>query len=162
MESWKLKHHVYKWNAVAAPAGQKGGEISQKFAGSPNETQFSTLVKPWFDLQIICAFQREDFDPIPNVEAVFLQIKKRGPPLIAAQDAILYQKFVQYGFGGWKKSLRLTYKPIFTYQQWKRLSAELRFAEEATPTQLTFEQWLGLFACFVQRVHYAKQVTIFE
>ena len=137
-------------------------EAAQKFVGSPSETQFSILAKPWFDLQVIHAFQREDFDPIPNVEAVFLQIKKRGPPLVGAPDALSYQKFVEYGFGGWKKSLRLTYKAIFTYQQWKRLAADLHFAEEATPTQLTFEQWLGLFACFRQRVPPTKQATIFK
>ncbi|MCX6048558.1 MAG: 23S ribosomal RNA methyltransferase Erm [Chloroflexi bacterium] len=137
-------------------------EAAQKFAGSPHETQFSILAKPWFDLQMIHNFQREDFDPIPNVEAVFLQIKKRGPPLVAAQDAPIYQKFVQYGFGGWRKSLRLTYKPFFTYHQWKRLWQDLQFPAEATPTQLSFEQWLGLFACFTEHVPDTKQKLIFK
>ncbi|CAN5734140.1 N/A [soil metagenome] len=137
-------------------------EAAQKFVGSPHETQFSILTKPWFDLQVIHIFQREDFDPIPNVEAVFLQIKKRGPPLVTTQEAMLYQKFVQYGFGGWNKSLRFTYKRIFTYQQWKRLWFDLQFPAEATPTQLSFEQWLGLFKCFIARVPDAKQKLIFE
>jgi 23S rRNA (adenine-N6)-dimethyltransferase len=135
-------------------------EAAAKFSGTPRETQFSTLAKPLYDLQIIRALRRTDFEPIPNVDSVLLYIKKRYSSLLREEDVFLYRKFVRYGFGRWKNSLKLIFKPIFTYQQWKRLSKDLDFALDATPSTLTFEQWLGLFECFKQRVPDYKQACI--
>lgn len=135
-------------------------EAAEKFSGNPAETQFSILAKPWFDIQIIRELRRTDFDPVPSVDSVLLRIKKRHAALIRNQDAFLYRSFVRYGFGTWKSSLKLSFKPIFTYQQWKHLSKDLHFSLNTTPTKLTFEQWLGLFQSFRQRVPESKQACI--
>ena len=135
-------------------------EAAEKFSGSPSETQFSILAKPLFHLQIIRELRRTDFEPVPNVDSVLLHIKKRHSLLVREEDTFLYRNFVRYGFGRWKNSLKLIFKPIFTYQQWKRLSKDLHFPLDATPSKLTFEQWLGLFECFRQRVPSHKQAYI--
>jgi len=135
-------------------------EAAEKFSGRPSETQFSILAKPLFDLQIIRELRRTDFGPIPNVDSVLLHIKKRPSLLVREEDTLLYRSFVRYGFGAWKNSLKLIFQPIFTYQQWKCLSKDLHFSLDATPTKLTFEQWLGLFDCFKQRVPSNKQANI--
>lgn len=135
-------------------------EAAEKFSGNPKETQFSILAKPWWNLQIIRELRRTDFEPIPNVDTVLLHIKKRCSLFLQEEDTILYHSFVRYGFGRWKNSLKLIFKPIFTYQQWKRLSKDLHFPFDATPSELTFEQWLGLFDCFKQRVPSNKQAYI--
>jgi 23S rRNA (adenine-N6)-dimethyltransferase len=126
-------------------------EAAKKFSGCPRETLFSILVKPFFDLQIVLQLKRTDFQPIPNVDSVLLSIKRRASPLIEAQDAALYREFVQYGFGRWKPSLKLAFKNVFTYKQWKRLARELDFPLNATPTELSVEQWLGLFTHYARR-----------
>jgi 23S rRNA (adenine-N6)-dimethyltransferase len=135
-------------------------EAAEKFSGRPNETQFSVLAKPLFDIQIIRGLRRTDFEPVPNVDSVLLRIKKRRSPLIRKEDAFLYSDFVRYGFCTWKNSLKLSFKPIFSYGQWKHLSKDLRFPLNAIPSRLTFEQWLGLFECFRQRVPSNKQALI--
>jgi len=135
-------------------------EAAEKFSGSPKETQFSILAKPWWKLQIIHKLRRMDFEPMPDVDSVLLHIKKRCSPLIQEKDSLLYRRFVRYGFGRWKKSLKLSLKPIFTYKQWKRLSYDLEFPIKATPTELTLEQWVGLFVCFKERVPNFKQARI--
>jgi 23S rRNA (adenine-N6)-dimethyltransferase len=135
-------------------------EAAEKFSGSPKETQFSILAKPLFDFQIIRGLRRTDFEPVPNVASVLLHIRKRHSVLVLEKDTFLYRSFVRYGFGRWRNNLKLIFKPIFTYQQWKRLSKELHFALDATPSKLTFEQWLGLFECFKQRVPDSKQAYI--
>lgn len=135
-------------------------EAAEKFSGCPNETQFSILAKPLFDIRIIRALRRTDFEPMPNVDSVLLQIKKRPASLLQQEDTFLYRRFVRYGFGTWKNSLKLIFKPIFTYQQWKRLATDLNFPVNAIPSKLTFEQWLGLFECFKQRVPGNKQAFI--
>ena len=135
-------------------------EAAEKFSGKPRETQFSVLAKPLFNIQIIRELRRTDFEPIPHVDSVLLHIKKRCSPLVRREDTFLYRRFVHYGFGRWKKSLKLIFKPIFSYQQWKHLSKDLHFPLDATPSRLTFEQWLGLFECFRQRVPRDKQAYI--
>ena len=135
-------------------------EAAEKFSGSPKETQFSLLAKPLFDLQIVRGLRRTDFEPVPSVDSVLLHIQKRHPLLVRDEDAFLFRSFVRYGFGRWKKSLKLIFKPVFTYEQWKRLSRDLHFPIDATPSGLTFEQWLGLFAFFKQRVPSQKQACL--
>ncbi len=135
-------------------------EAAEKFSGCPNETQFSVLAKPLFDIQIVRALRRTDFEPMPSVDSVLLRIKKRPSALIRKEDTCLYRRFVHYGFGTWKNSLKLIFKPVFTYPQWKHLSKDLHFPLDAIPSKLTFEQWLGLFECFKQRVPGNKQAYI--
>jgi 23S rRNA (adenine-N6)-dimethyltransferase len=135
-------------------------EAAEKFAGRPKETRFSILTKPLYNIQIIRELHKTDFEPIPGVDSVLLHIMKRRSSLIQQEDTALYHNFIHYGFGAWKRSLKLAFKPIFTYPQWKCLSKDLHFPINATPTELTFEQWLGLFACFKQMVSRNKQVLI--
>ena len=122
---------------------QKGP--AKRFSGSPKETLCSILAKPFFEFQILTQLKRSDFVPVPSVDSVLLLIKRRTRPLIEAQDINPYRNFVQYGFGRWKPNLKLSFKNVFTYKQWKRLARELKFPLNATPTELNFEQWLGLY-----------------
>ena len=135
-------------------------EAAEKFSGSPCETQFSVLVKPVFDIRIIRQLSKTDFEPVPRVDSVLLHIKKRDAALVREEDASLYRRFVHYGFGTWKYSLKLIFKPVFSYEQWKHLSRDLHFPLDAIPSKLTFEQWLGLFECFKQRVTRNKQAYV--
>jgi 23S rRNA (adenine-N6)-dimethyltransferase len=127
-------------------------EPARKFAGIPRETLFSVSAKPYFEFRIALTLRRTDFEPIPAVESVLLHIRRRRIPLIQNKHAGPYREFVRHGFTGWKKDLRTAYKHVFTYTQWKRLSKDLHFPIDATPTQLTFNQWLGLYHGFRQLV----------
>jgi 23S rRNA (adenine-N6)-dimethyltransferase len=115
------------------------------------------LAKPLFNIEIIRELSRTDFEPVPGVDSVLLRIEKRPLPLVQKEEISLYRSFVRYGFGRWRHSLKLIFKPVFTYPQWRRLSKDLYFPLDATPSQLTFPQWLGLFECFRQRVPVYKQ-----
>ena len=123
-------------------------EPAQKFSGSPGETLFSILVKPFFEFRILTQLRRTDFWPVPHVDSVFLSIKRRSRSLIETQDVGAYGEFVQYGFSRWKPNLKLAFKNVFTYKQWKRLARELQFPLNATPTELSCEQWVGLYYGF--------------
>jgi 23S rRNA (adenine-N6)-dimethyltransferase len=127
-------------------------EAAEKFAGYPRETQFSLLIKPWFELVIVRALHRTDFTPVPAVESVLLRIVRRPVPLVRPEARDSYERFVRYGFGTWRRSLKCTFKQVFSYKQWKRLSRGLGFALNATPTDLSFEQWLGLFEFLLSNV----------
>jgi 23S rRNA (adenine-N6)-dimethyltransferase len=126
-------------------------EAAKRFSGSPRETLFSILAKPFFEFQILFQLRRTDFWPVPNVDSVLLSIKRRPRPLIEKRDVAPYRDFVQYGFGRWKPNLKLAFKHVFTYRQWKRLARDLDFPLNATPTELSFEQWLDLYHGFARR-----------
>ncbi len=123
-------------------------EAANKISGFPRETLFSILAKPYFEFQILYRLRRTDFWPMPNVDSVLLSIKRRARPFIETQHIASYRNFVQYGFGSRKPNLRLAFKHVFTYKQWKRLARDLEFPLNATPTELTVEQWLGLYYGF--------------
>lgn len=123
-------------------------EAAQKFAGAPKETLVSILAKPYFEFQILSRLRRTDFQPVPSVDSVLLSITRRPQPLIETRDVATFREFVQYGFRRWKPNLKLAYKHVFTYRQWKRLAHDLDFPLNATPTELSFEQWLDLYNRF--------------
>jgi len=124
-------------------------EAARKFSGFPRESLFSILAKPFFEFQIVAQLRRTDFRPVPNVDSVVLSIKRRTRPLVERQDLASYRDFVQYGFRRWKPNLKLAFKHVFTYKQWRRLARDIGFPLNATPTQLSFEQWLGLYRGFM-------------
>jgi 23S rRNA (adenine-N6)-dimethyltransferase len=135
-------------------------EAAEKFSGFPSETQFSILAKPMFEFRVLRELRRTDFEPVPHVDSVLLQVKKRPATLVRPEDTFLYRRFVHYGFSTWKHNLKLIFKPVFSYEQWKHLSKDLSFPLDVIPSKLTFEQWLGLFECFKQRVPANKQAYV--
>ena len=120
-------------------------EAARKFSGVPNETSFSLLAKPYFEFRIIAQLRRTDFHPVPSVASVLLRIRRRDRSLLLKEDTRPYRDFVNLGFTGWNRNLRSAFKHVFTYTQWKRLARELRFSLNATPTELSFDQWIGLY-----------------
>jgi len=125
-------------------------EAARKFSGYPKESLCSLLAKPFFEFHILYQLRRTDFRPMPAVDSVLLSIKRRTRPLIETHEVASYRDFVQYGFGRWKPNLKLAFKNVFTYKQWKRLARELQFPLNATPSELSFEQWLELYRGFVK------------
>ncbi len=128
-------------------------EAAEKFIGIPKTTQLSVLLKPRFRLKITRSFRKIDFWPVPRVDVVMLHIHKRNPPLVTTSDMPIYEKFIKYGFGAWKKDLKANYKHVFTYNQWKKLSYDLKYPFHAKPSDLRFNQWLDLFEFFRKNIH---------
>ena len=123
-------------------------EAARKFSGCPRETLFSILAKPFFEFRILYELRRTDFCPAPNVDSVLLSINRRPAPLVQMTEERPYREFVEYGFSKWKPNLKLAYKHVFSYKQWKRLAHDLSFPLNARPTELSFAQWLGLYRGF--------------
>src|SRR5688572_15637613 len=99
----------------------------------------------WFGTSEHKVFANLPFNRTPQGLRKILHARSK---LIEAQDAVSYRDFVRFGFGRWKPSLKLAFKNVFTYKQWKRLARDLEFPLNATPTELSLEQWLGLYHGF--------------
>src|SRR5687767_15220589 len=55
-------------------------------------------------LSLLHRFRRTDFIPAPSVDAVFVRLHKRGPPLVAEIEAQLYRDLVAACFAAWRPS----------------------------------------------------------
>lgn len=123
-------------------------EAAKMFLGEPRESLRTILLKPWFEIEPVYTFQRQDFVPAPRVDVVMLRLRKRGPPLISSTERQRFRDFVVHLFTTWQPAQSATFKGIFTRQHVKYLQRELEIDLHATPTSLSCEQWLNLFAYF--------------
>lgn len=125
--------------------------VAERLAGVPRDGQFSLLHKPWFDLEIFYNFKKSDFKPRPKVESSMFRFRKRENTLINKREKRLYELFIKAGFGGGRR-LSQNLSLVFTKNQLNRLAQDFRFRTNDKPTQLIFEQWLGMFEFLLREV----------
>ncbi len=135
-------------------------ETAEKFIGEPISTESSILFQPWYYFQIAEKINRFEFRPVPSVNAALLHMTQRPKPRLDHKHKSLYYKFVSFGFRSWKRSLKIAYKQVFTYPQWKRLAKENRFHIDAIPSDLNLNQWLAIFNYFLVGVNADKKQSI--
>ena len=139
-------------------------EAAKKFVGKPyasQETQLSVLMKPWYGLEVVHQFQKNDFQPIPNVDVVLLRIERLKQPLIESANKIAFNDFVTFTFNAKKENLRKALDKVFTYNQIKKLAKDLHFSLQAKPSELDFNQWVGLFGYFGAGVIEEKKQLVY-
>jgi len=128
-------------------------EAAEMYMGRPHESLRSVLLKPWFELALVHRFNRQDFYPVPHVDVVWICLCKRSPPLVSRGDRQPFRDFVAYAFtrprpGGsaaWRPTLGGLLKEVFSWGQLKPVSRALSLDLEASPSAVSFDQWLGLF-----------------
>lgn len=136
-------------------------EAAEKFCGIPRESLYAVLLKPWFDLDILYHFRRNDFHPVPRVDVVMLRLRKRGPPLIAAHERQLFRDFAAYGFVTRQPTITHILRGILTHRQRQQASKLCAINLAATPSAISFPQWLQLFHYFMHVASpHARQVII--
>ncbi len=134
-------------------------DVATRMVGIPKEGLFSLLHKPWFDLEIFHDFKRDDFKPKPKVQSSMLRFTKKERPIIDSKKKEDYRVFLEKAFGGGGR-IKQNLSPIFSKTQLNRLSNDLGFGLNSIPTQLSFEQWLGLYNFFTTMVEHTSQSTI--
>lgn len=122
-------------------------EAAERFAGTPfaPESLPSLLLKPWWHVEIVRRLRRTDFDPPPRVDSVVLWLARRTRPLLHRTDDAGYRSFIEACFGQGGNTVQRCLRSTFTRKQIDRLSRDLRFDSSASPSSLSFYQWLGLY-----------------
>lgn len=69
-----------------------------RFMGKPKDFQTSILLKPWFGVRIISNIDRGEFTPIPNINAVLAEFRKREDQLVRQEHQQTFRDFVVYGY----------------------------------------------------------------
>lgn len=125
-------------------------EAALRYAGSPwaPESRTSLSWKPWWHIEILQDLRRTDFEPPPRVDSVLLWLGRRERGLVPAGERSLYRDFVASAFGRRGNTLSACCRSLLTSEQLKRGGRALRFSPGQRPSELAFEQWLGLYRIF--------------
>lgn len=112
---------------------EKGAAM--RFCGSGRETAASLLLKPWWDVRIVHRLHREDFHPMPSVECVLLELKRKAVPDIPPRERRMWEAFTT-------RALRQGLRGMLTPRQ---VTAALREAQIPMSATMRYVQWLCLF-----------------
>jgi 23S rRNA (adenine-N6)-dimethyltransferase len=118
---------------------------ARRFAGIPRESIQSLLLKPNFDVEIVCQIRRDDFHPRPSVDVVLFHMHKKAQPDILPGHRRSYERFVTDG----KTDAAGLLRRVFTKKQ---LSMALKRADlECIPPsgEMRYVQWLCLFRSYL-------------
>lgn len=88
--------------------------------------------------------------PAPNVEVVMLRLHKRGPPLVASDEAQAYRDLVVSGFTAWRPTIGAALARSFGARAAPRLLHAAALDPALRPAQVPFEAWLRLYAAFAR------------
>lgn len=129
-------------------------EAAARFTGGPfgKERLVSVMLKPWWSFEAIAEVPRTVFSPEPRVEAVLLRMKRRKQPLISQSDRAGFEEFIAFAYSGQGPTLRDNLSAVLLPNQFNRLAKNFGLHRRATPGQVTFEQWWGLFEFFSSAV----------
>jgi 16S rRNA A1518/A1519 N6-dimethyltransferase RsmA/KsgA/DIM1 with predicted DNA glycosylase/AP lyase activity len=125
-------------------------EAAGRYCGVPDETLVGLLLKPFFAPSVVHHFHRADFTPKPSVEAVMLRLRKRGPPLVASDDAQAYRDLVVSGFTAWRPTIGAALARPFGARAARRLLGAASLDPALRPAQVPFDAWLRLYAAFAR------------
>lgn len=123
-------------------------EAAQRFAGRPPTTLAAMLIAPWFSLRVLHEFRRRDFAPAPGVDAVFVRLHKRGPPLVVRGDEQLYRDFMTAAFSAWRPTIAAALAATLGRAAADRLLAHAAVDGQLRPSRLGVRGWLRLFREF--------------
>jgi 23S rRNA (adenine-N6)-dimethyltransferase len=135
-------------------------EFAKKLIGN---SQLAILTGVSFKVKILQELDSRDFHPVPRVKSVLIEITKRHMPLVKENNIQFFRDFVVYAFNSFRPTLAQGLNPIFSNKEFEKISKKYQFNVDATPTQLSLEQWLGLFEEILNKnAKVLKQVKNYE
>lgn len=118
---------------------EKGAAM--RFCGQGRESTASLMLKPWWEVRIIHRLHREDFHPMPRVDCVLLELRRRDQPDIRLQERRQWTEFIA-------RAQQLGLRRMFTPRQ---ISQAMREAGIPLSATLRYVQWLCLFRCWMRK-----------
>jgi len=120
-------------------------ESAERFVGEPKNTQIATILSFMYEIKIREKFQKKDFKPMPNVDIVLLNIRRKD---FNKKDFQLYRDFITYIFNQMNYSVLDTFKKLFTYKQLKYINQYLNKNRYSKPTDIPLDYYLNIFQEF--------------
>jgi len=127
-------------------------EAAMRFVGKSldsKNSQLAIVLAPWFEFRFIHQFRPSDFSPRPNVDIVFLGIRKRKEPLVDNKNKDKYRDLVIYAFSQTKPNISEGLSKVIDKQSVIKLAEKVGFSPNAKPSELDLEDWISLFGLFI-------------
>jgi len=119
-------------------------ELAVRLEARQKDNFFSICHKPWFDFSIPYYFERSDFTPHPNVDAVLFRFVKKHQPLLPIKEKQYYQKFIERSFGHGQavyQNLKIYTDRTILDHAFQKLSLNRKIK----PGHLSLSQWIRLY-----------------
>jgi 16S rRNA A1518/A1519 N6-dimethyltransferase RsmA/KsgA/DIM1 with predicted DNA glycosylase/AP lyase activity len=129
-------------------------ESAERFIGVLKNTQISAILSSKFSLSIVEAFDRYDFEPIPNVDIVLLKISRKKNP---EKEFYLYRDFITYIFNQTNSSVIKTFKKLFTFNQLKHIKKYLNRNKYTKPSEIPSGYYWEIFQYFKENGDKSKK-----
>lgn len=136
-------------------------EAALRYMGFGEGKLISLLLQPAFDVDIVYAFDKKDFDPAPSVNVVMISFEKKKNPDIDEFHIGQYADFVSYILTQQKPSLFYRTNKLFTPEQFKRLAKDLNFDLNIIAKVLPYQIWKKLFDYYLAGVDETKKKVTF-
>jgi len=123
------------------------------------DSQASILLQPFYSMSILKRIDRYQYKPVPNVDTVLAQFKKKDYPLVDFKNTYEYRDFVIYGYNQWKPTVLDTFESVFSYKQLKIIKKNLKI-EGKKPSDLSVDSWITLFEIYQKYVGDEKKFKV--
>lgn len=135
-------------------------KAAERYLGAPIalDTQTSILLKNEYEVLVIAEINSTEFEPRPRVGTVLVKFGRRSDPLVPVENRQLFRDFVVYGYNQWKPTVLEAFEKIFNHLQRQRLQKMV--GVKSKPRELKVEQWVALFATYIQYVSEEKKALV--
>jgi len=134
---------------------------AHRFIGTPYQKNslISILLSIDYTIKILAEIDKECFVPKPSVNIVFVHFSRHSEQLIPKTDEQLFRDFVVYGYTQWALTILEAFKKVFTKRQ-RSIIAKTQKLGDLKPSDLSLDQWIGLFKTFSKYVSDKKKLII--
>ena len=120
-------------------------EAARKRASVERSTLVSLTWQPWWKLTLERRISSRGFEPPPAVDAGLLVARRRGRPLLDADERIAYETFLRRIFDRGGLPVRRSLRTVIPVKRWKALARERGIAPDALPADLDVWDWVVVF-----------------
>lgn len=128
-------------------------EAADRFIVGGEASMRAQQLAPFFDVEILHAFNPRDFRPSPGVECVLMQIRQKRKPDLSFKLSHRFGQFVEVVYSAWQPTLEKAIKAALPRLAAQSLIADPEVQRElrTRPSLVSADTWLRMFAVLVDR-----------
>ncbi len=120
-------------------------EAARHIVGEPIESLKSLRLKPVFETKLLTVISKEEFVPMPKVDAGLVMLAKREIPELGDLEYQKYLKFLDNMFTGYFPTVFRRLKSDSGYHRATKLSKDLKIDLDRKRGEVTYKEWLSIF-----------------
>jgi 23S rRNA (adenine-N6)-dimethyltransferase len=115
-------------------------------------SQLTCMTWPQISWELRGRIPRDQFRPVPRVDAAILELRRRPEPLISAPRQAAYRRLVQTGFSGVGGSVQASLRRTFPADKVAQACSDAGVDRRAVVAFVSPDQWIQIFKALDQRI----------